>query len=69
MLKREFLCIGGIHGVAGKLRLCGDIVGKVVRTLKASSNLKSLEFCKTRSSLLFVAGIEKPKVMSSCFAR
>lgn len=48
-----------------RLGLCRNNVGKVGMTQRASSNLKVLELCRTRSSLLFVVGAEKPKVISS----
>lgn len=53
----------------GRLGLCRNIFGKVEITLRASSYLKILEFCKTRGSLLFVVELEKPKVKSSCLTR
>lgn len=51
----------------GRLGFCRNILGKVEATPKTTSNWTILGFCKTRSSLLFDAGIEKPKVTPSCF--
>lgn len=67
MLRRECLGPGGIQERQGRLGLHGTIFGKVEVTLKTSSNLKILKFCKTTGLLLLDVGPEKPKVTPSCF--